>query len=152
MEKADFERKLEKMTKPEVRSNEHHLQLKLTLLNAKKSARIGVAFVILPCVFLFLIFLKYALHLQLSSFTEFEDWMSNKNNSAFIKLLIPLLLIGTPLIAFIINALSILHFDFNEPQKELLVTIKIKWFNIIILVISAAILLCFLLYAAGENF
>jgi hypothetical protein len=152
MEQEDFENKLEKMQKPQVNSHEHYLQLKLTLLNARKSAGIGTALVIVPCIFLFFIFLKYILHLQIPVFTELETWMSDKNKSLFMKALIPLLLIGTPLIAFIINALAILHFDVNKPQKELLVTIKLKWFNIVVLVISAVVLLCFLLYAAGENF
>ncbi len=152
MEKDEFENKLEKMQKPDAGSDEHYLQLKLTLLNARKSARIGIAFVIVPCVFLSFIFLKYVLHLQLPLFTKVEDWMSDKNNSVFVKVLIPLLLMGTPLIAFVMNALAILHFDFNKLKKELLVTIKLKWLNITILVISVAILLCFLLYAVGENF
>jgi len=152
MEKDEFENKLEKMQKPQADSNEHYLQLKLTLLNARKSASIGIAFVIIPCVFLSFIFLKYILHWHLPSFTKVEDWMSDKNNSLFIKILIPTLLIGTPLIAFIINALAILHFDFDKPKKQLLITIKLKWLNITILLVSAAILSCFLLYAITENY
>ena len=151
MENEEFSQKLEKIHKPQVESATHQRQLKITLLNAKRSARIGVALVIIPCLFLLAVLMKYFMHINLPSFSAIEDWMADKNHNVFIKLLIPLLLIGTPFIALIFNLLAILHFSFEKKVNELIITVKLKWFNLIVSLICLLILFCFFLYAVGEN-
>lgn len=151
MENEEFSQKLEKIHKPQVESATHQRQLKITLLNAKRSARIGVALVIIPCLFLLAVLMKYFMHIKLPSFSALEDWMADKNHNVFIKVLIPLLLIGTPFIALIFNLLAILHFSFEKKVNELIITVKLKWFNLIVSLICLLILFCFFLYAVGEN-
>src|SRR5690349_9516459 len=151
MEDKEFSQKLQQMHKPQVESTTHQLQLKLTLLNAKRSARIGVVLVIIPCLFLLAILLKYFMHINLPSFSALEEWMADKNHNVLIKMLIPLLLIGAPIIALIFNLLAILHFSFEKKINELIITVKLKWFNIIVSLICLLILSCFFLYAVGEN-
>jgi hypothetical protein len=151
MENEEFSRELEKMHKPEVESATHQLQLKITLLNAKRSARIGVVLVIIPCLFLLGVLMKYFMHISLPSFSALEDWMADKNHNVLLKMLIPLLLIGTPFISLILNLLAILHFSFEKKVSELIITVKLKWFNIIVSLVCLFILFCFFLYAVGEN-
>jgi hypothetical protein len=152
MENDEFSEKLQKMHKPEIESGTHQVQLKITLLNAKRSGRIGLILVILPCLFLVGVFVKYFLHINLPSFSALEDWMSKKEQSPLIKVLLPLLLVGGPLLALIFNLLSILHFNLDKKANELIITVKLKWFNIIVLLICLLILLSFFIYAIGENF
>ena len=151
MENDEFSEKLQKMHKPEIESLTHQVQLKVTLLNAKRSTRIGVILVILPCLFLGAVLIKYFLHINLPSFSAFEEWMSEKDQNVLIKLLFPLILIGGPILALILNLLAILHFSFDKKAKELIITLKFKWFNIIVSLICLLILFCFFLYAVGEN-
>ncbi|MDQ3845994.1 MAG: hypothetical protein M3342_18600 [Bacteroidota bacterium] len=151
MENEEFSQRLQKMHKPQVESETHQLQLRITLLNAKRSARIGVILVIIPCLFLLAVLLKYFLHINMPSFSALEEWMADKDHNVFIKILIPLLLIGAPFIALIVNLLAILHFSFEKKVNELIITIKLKWINIIVSLICLLILFCFFLYAVGEN-
>src|ERR1700688_792125 len=111
MEKEDLINKLQNMHKPEMVSETHQVQLKITLLNARKSANFGIILAILPVVFLGFIFLKYMLHLSIPAFTLFENWMSEKDKNPLLKILIPLLLIGAPLLGLAINLLAILYVE-----------------------------------------
>ncbi len=151
MDNDEFSKKLQKMHKPEIESPTHQMQLKITLLNAKRSARIGLILVILPCLFLAAVLIKYFLHINLPSFSALEEWMSKKDQNVLIKLLFPLLLMGGPLLALIFNLLAILHFNLDKKAKEFIITLKFKWFNIIVSLICLLILFCFFLYAVGEN-
>ena len=151
MENEEFSKQLQQMHKPQVESTTHQLQLKLALLNAKRSARIGVVLVIIPFLFLLAVLMKYFMHINLPSFSALEDWMSDKNHNVLIKTLLPILLIGAPFIALIFNLLAILHFNFEKKVSEFIITIKLKWLNIIVSLICVLILFCFFLYAVGEN-
>ena len=151
MENEEFSHKLQKMHKPQIESATHQVQLKITLLNAKRSARIGRILVIFPCLFLLAVLIKYFLHINLPFFSALEEWMADKNHNEVIKMLIPLILIGAPFIALIVNLLAILHFNFEKKVNELIITVKLKWMNIIVSLICLLILFCFFLYAVGEN-
>lgn len=139
------------MQKPQIISESHQVQLKLTLLNAKRSANIGIILVIIPCIFLMGIFLKYLLHIEIPAFTSFLNWMSEKDRNPLLKIVFPILLIGAPLVGLAINLLAILHFEWKSKARELIITLKLKWMNIITGLICILILLCFFLYAVGEN-
>jgi len=147
----DFEEKMHSMHKPSITSDSHQLRLKITLLNAKRSAGIGVVLVLAPCLFLTGIFLTRFLGIAFPLFSAVEDWMSRKDNPVWLKVLIPSLLVGGPLIALAFNLLAILHFEVNKEARELIVTIKYKWFNVIISLLCLVILVIFFLYAIGEN-
>ena len=151
MERDDLIKKLQEMNKPQIISESHQANLKLTLLNAKKSANIGIILVIIPCIFLLGILLKYLLHINIPAFTSFENWMSEIDKNQYLKIIFPLLFLGAPLVGLAINLLAILHFEFNSVAKELIITLKLKGKNIIIALICMLILLCFLIYAVGEN-
>ncbi len=151
MENEEFSQELQKMHKPQIESATHQVQLKITLLNAKRSAGIGIILVIIPCLFLLAVLIKYFLHINLPSFFALEEWMADKHHHEFIKMLIPLLLIGAPLIALIFNLLAILHFNFERKMNEFIITVKLKWINIIVSLICLLILFFFFLYAVGEN-
>jgi len=151
MENEEFLQRLQKMHKPQIESPTHQLQLKITLLNARRSAGIGIVLVVIPCLFLLAVLMKYVMHINLPSFSALEEWMADKNHNLLIKVLIPLLLIGAPFIALIFNLLAILHFSFEKQVNEFIITVKLKWLNIIVSLICLLILFCFFLYAVGEN-
>lgn len=70
------------MHKPSITSDSHQLLLKIMLLNAKRSAGIGVVLVLASCAFLAGIFLTRYLGIHFPRFSAVEEWMSGKDNSA----------------------------------------------------------------------
>ncbi len=150
MENKKFEEQLENLQTPQVNDIRHQQSLKVNLLNARKSSRIGIVFITLPCLFLFGVFMKYFLGVQFPVFTALEDAMANLDKTPFLKWISPVLLVGLPLLAIIINTLAITHFYRDKQRKELLITIKYRLLNISILIISICIVAIFILFAIGE--
>lgn len=151
MKKEDLIKKLQEMDKPNVVNEQHRTELKMTLLNASKSAKAGVVLVVFPLIFLAGVFLKYLLHIPLTSFTRLEDWIAEKDKTSFYRFLIPFLLVGTPLLGLALNLLAILHVQLKKNAGELIITLKLRWVNIMIAIVCSIILFVFLCYAIGEN-
>lgn len=151
MKDMEFENRLENLTSPEIDNIKHQQILKITILNSKKSSQIGFIFIIIPCLFLLGVFIKYKLGLDFKIFTALEYVMVKFDKSSYLKWIAPLLLVGLPLISIVINSLAITHFYWDKVKKELLITIKYRLANIILLVISIGIAAVFLLYAIVEN-
>lgn len=147
----DIEKKLESMNlpDPDIKTNE---PVKIMLLQAKKSAAVGVWLVAVPLFFLFCITMKYFFMIHLHFADVFEEVVSSLDKSVGTKWISPLLFVGFPLIGILLNLLAIMHFEFNKIKKYLVVTIKIKWFNIFILLLSGGVVCIFFLYVITENF
>lgn len=152
MKNIEFEKQLEDLKTPETDNLKHQQLLKITILNAKKSSQIGIVFIIIPCLFLLGVFLKYKLGIDFKIFTALEDLMVKSDKSFYLKWIAPLLLVGLPLISIVINSLAISHFYWDKVKKELLITIKYRLANIMLLVISIGIVAVFILYVIVENF
>jgi hypothetical protein len=84
-------------------------------------------------------------------FNTLEDVMAEGNKSVWLIWISPMLLVGLPLIGVILNFLAITHFYWNKLRKELLITIKYRLANIILLIISAGVASVFVLYVIVEN-
>lgn len=151
MEKDDFRKRIEQLKKPEIGELEHMKILKLTLLNARKSAVLGIWLVIIPCYFLFCVVMLHYFNINLRLFEAMEDLIAGFDHTPGLKFLGPLLLVGLPIVAFIINALAIMHFYFDKSAYEINITIKIKWLNLIIMFASLCIVCILLLYVITEN-
>lgn len=150
MENKKFEEQMQNLQTPQVNDIRHQQILKVNLLNARKSSRIGIVFITLPCLFLFGVFIKYFLGVHFPVFTALEDAMANLDKTPFLKWISPVLLVGLPLLAIIINTLAITHFYRDKQRKEFLITIKYRLLNILILIISICIVAIFILFAIGE--
>jgi hypothetical protein len=151
MKENEFEKQMENLKTPNADTSSQQQILKITLLNAKKSSRFGIAFIIIPCLFLFGVFLKYALGIDFKIFSSLEDEMAMLDKTSYLKWLSPLLLVGLPLAGIVINLLVITHFYWDRLKKEFIITIKYRLVNIILLLISISIVGIFILYAIGEN-
>ena len=148
MEKDELRRKLETLERPEFSSETHKQQLKLTLLNARRTARWGTLLIIIPSLFLLAVFLKYGFGLGLFFYTLdrliFEPIRQSK-----YKFLEPLLLFIVPLIALVINLIGITHFSIQKGDSEIEINISVKkrWWNWVVIAISATIVSVIFLYA-----
>src|SRR4030095_1520367 len=142
----DFLNKMENLKKPEVNAEASQRQIKLALLNTKKSATWGLWFLVVPVFFFCCVGIKYLLHWNWGWAGSFLDWMADVDRSMSFPLVTILLFIVLPGFGAIVNLLSIMHFVYDKIAKELIVTIKIKWLNIILAAISIGIIGIVLLY------
>lgn len=136
-----------KIPNPDIQPNK---PVKIALMQAKKSAAIGIWLVAVPLFFLFCVTMKYMFHINLHFVDVLEETISALDRSADTKWLSPLLFMGFPLLSILFNGLAIFHFELNN-KKQLIITLKIKWANIFILLLSGGIVCIFLLYLITEN-
>jgi hypothetical protein len=152
MTKEDFLQKLETMSKPYVTNDDHRLQLKMTLANAHRSSRIGYLLIILPCLFLLGILLKYYFNLNLGLIDMVESRMSFINENPFLKFLTPLILTVGPVIGMVLNLLAISHFVFDKKTLELQIIIKFIWANVLAFLVCGGVLGIYTIYLISRNF
>jgi len=151
MEDKDFLNKMENLKKPEVNAETSQRLIKIALLNAQRSAAWGIWFLVVPVFFFCSVTLKYVLHSDWSIAGNFLDWMAAVDKSMSFPIVSVLLFVVLPAVGAVLNLLSILHFVYDKAVRELIVTLKIKWVNIILAMISLSVIAVILLYAISEN-
>ena len=81
MTPQDFEKKIEEMKTPQVSGVKEPFEIKLAILNAERSAAMGVWFVVVPCFFIACIIMKYLFHLHWGLLDTFEEMISSLDNN-----------------------------------------------------------------------
>ena len=154
-EKDKTEKLLEDLQQPVVDVSTHQQEFRLTLLNTKKSAVFGVALLILPLLFLSGVILKHYLQIDFGIFTSVYVWIGQADqkfgDKSVINWIIRGLLLFGPLVAIGINLLSVIHIRYEKAQKEILMSIKLKWLNWLIIIFCSLIFFTFFLYLIIEN-
>src|SRR5258705_4844598 len=110
MEEKDFFEKMENLKKPEVQAAASQKQIKLALLNAKRSAAWGIWFLIIPIFFFACVAIKYLLHWNWGLAINFLDWMANIDRSTELPIVSIVLFIILPGIGAAVNLLAVMHF------------------------------------------
>ena len=150
MDEERLQKNLESLNPPEISGSAHQRQLKLTLLNASKSSLLGAILVVVPCVFIFGIFLKYQLRLRLGWLTAVEEWMARIDHT-WLWFIPPTFLVGIPLLVLALNLLAILHVQIPPSRRELLLTVKLKAANLCICAVCLLILAVVFLHVIAER-
>ena len=145
MKNEDVENLLSNMRIPGPENIMQQHELKIPILSYRKSSKAGLWLLLLPLIVAVTAFLKSALHIQAGYINWIRKVFAFIDNNVVLTYLIPLIFVGLPLIALIINLLAICHFQQNKKAKELLITIKYRPLNIAILFISVVVLIFFLL-------
>jgi len=151
MEEKDFLNKMENLKKPEVNVGASQRQVRLTLLNTKKSADWGIWFLVVPLFFFCCVTIKYLFHWNRGIADNFIEWIARLDHQAATRWVSPVLFVLLPAIVALINLLAIMHFLYDKLTKELIVTIKLKWFNIFLAIISITIVATVFLYGIIET-
>jgi len=157
-EKDEFLKQMENLKVPEVNPNEHPRMVKMAIMNAGRSAALGVWLVVVPCYFLLCVFMYYFSHIRVGSswFVAMFTLMSSLDKTPYIDFLGPIIMVVLPIICIIINSLAIIHVDFQKAGQtrkvsEFSITIKIKTWNILLILLSLAIVGIFIGYVMTEN-
>lgn len=149
MKPEGFEEKMGNLNTPKAEAKPP-VELKLAILNAQRSATMGIWFIVVPCFFLACVVMKYFFHINLGLLDTFEKTILAIDKNPATWWIQPVLLLGLPVVGIILNALAITHFYYSN--NTLTVTLKLKWLNLIIIGICLAIVLTFLGYLFVENF
>ena len=151
MDENEFLKKMENLKKPDVNADVSRRQIKLTIMNAKRSATWGLWFIAIPVFFLASVTLKYLFHWTWGVSDNLIEWMANIDQHTATAWITPVLFILLPAICAWANFLAVMHFTYDKTAKELLLTIKLKWLNIALALVSVAIIGVILLYGLMET-
>ena len=140
-----MENMLSNMQVPQPENIMNQSDLKMPFLSYRRSSKAGLWLLLVPGIVAVTVFLKTGLYLNPDYVNFVHRFFSAINNNEILTYLIPVIFIGMPLLAIVLNFLAICHFQKNKQMKELIVTIKYRPLNIAILLLSFAILIFFLL-------
>ncbi len=117
----------------------------MVLLNTRKTAVVGGLLICLPVLFIIGLVVSKYMDVDLKAYTFIYDWViqleNRYGNTSTLNWLIRLFFLLAPILAIILNLLSIVHARYERPNKELIFAVKVRWLNIII------ILACFFILA-----
>ena len=136
----NFENKMENLNTPNTDFVKHQEILKIGMMNSRKSARIGIIFILIPIVLIFLGYLKIKLLIHWDFFAKLHQFVSNQDQSSVLTWVSHIIFIGLPILAIIINLLAITHFYIDKQNKELIITIRYRLKNLIVLLMSTVLL------------
>jgi hypothetical protein len=142
----NFKDKMENLNTPNTGFVKHQEILKIGMMNARKSARIGIVFIIIPMVLIVLAYLKIKLLIHWNFFTRIQQFVLNENQSGVLGWVSHIIFIGLPILAIIINLLSITLFYIDKQNKEMIITIRYRLKNLIVLLISVVLLVIVFMY------
>ncbi len=143
MKHEDIEKLLGAIDPPEPDKITHHEDLKIPLLRYKRSSKVGLLLLILPAIVALTSILRRELGISVSFFKDMTRALAAIDGHPVLSIIIPLIAIGLPCTAMVINLLSFAHCDVAREQKEMLITLKYRPVNIAIVVLSFAILVFF---------
>ena len=151
MSENDFHSRMEKLQKPSVNPEAAERQFKLMLMNTRKSAIWGIWLILIPFLFLLANVLKETFGWNWGISNAFIEFVARLDQQTSTSWLTPVIFVLLPGIAIIINILAIVHFTYNKSSRELTITIKMNWKNIILIKITLLMLAVMALYIVSEH-
>lgn len=144
MKNEDVENMLNRMQIPQPERVVQPRELKIPLLSYRRSSKAGLWLLLLPVTFALTIVLKIELGIQSQLIDGVRRFFAFIDNHVVLTYLVPVIFMGFPIAAMIMNFLAICHFQNNNKTKELIITIKHRPLNIAIFLISFALIIYFL--------
>lgn len=138
-----LKQQLENLDVPEVKPLHHQQQLKLTILNAKKSATISLWLLVVPFVVLFGGFMQSAFHIMLPPWSWLVKYSPLMPLWLRLGIFVSVVII-LPLIAVFINVLGVLWFKYDKAEHVLQIAVRIRRTNVIIIAVAAILALLFI--------
>lgn len=151
MDEKEFLKKMENLKKPEAEVSASRSQVRLMIMNAKKSAAWGTWFLVIPVLFFCSVVIKELFQWNWGIAESITEWASQLDKETGTAWLTPVLFVLLPAAGAVFNLLAIMHFVYDKLTKELTITIKLKWFNIVLAVVSIAFIGMILLYGIMET-
>jgi hypothetical protein len=153
MERDKLEQKMENLKIPENLNDPNFKQaFHLTLLSTKKSLRIGIWLTLLPLLFLFGVIIENNTSVRFGINSGLDWLMPRQSTPIYVRVILMLIFIaGLPIIATVLNFASLLSVYYDRKLKEIAVTLKIKWLNISIVVLSSLTWMFYILHLLTDR-
>jgi len=138
MEKENFEKKLENMTKPEIQGLKHEILLADAIINAKDKSVVSWWWLSVPAFVILMLMMKSIFMPGTTLISNIHEIESTQKYMSIIFFLI------SPLILIMINALTIkkIYFLSGSPKSvNFLGTIR---YNVLVIILSLLILIIYL--------
>lgn len=145
MKKEDVDTMLSGIDPPHPENITHQQELKIPLLSYKRSSRAGLWLLVIPVIYALTVMLKYDLVISSPILDSIQHFISAVDRNPVLTYLMPIIFVGFPLLAMMMNLLAFCHFTHVREKKEFLVTVKIRPLNIALFLFSFAILIFFFL-------
>jgi len=139
----DFENRMENLQTPDTDFVKHQEIFKIGLMNARKSSRIGLVFIIIPAIVILIAYIKLHFLLSVDFTSTFQSITNKTEGMSYIRWLFPTVFLVMPLLAAVINILALSYFYVNKKTKELIIIIQYRLKNLIVLIVSLAIIVAF---------
>ncbi|HEV9038669.1 MAG TPA: hypothetical protein VGQ51_18660 [Puia sp.] len=141
---------LKEISKPEAPPARGQEMLKVTLMNARRSSVIGAVLIILPGGLILLFLLQNSLHLA----PGVTRWLAGEGT--FLPLparaiVAFVFLVGFPVLAVILNMLAITWYRYDRARKELTVTVRMRWINVLIIIAGSALASFYVLHLLADT-
>lgn len=156
-DKNEFLKEMDNLQVPAADPSAHHQNgVKMAIMNANRSAALGAWLIAVPCYFLFCVFVYYYSHGHSNWFEAMFSTAVAMDSSPWIDFLAPIVLIILPIVCMVINVLAITHVQYQQvgeahKYKEFSFTIRIRWWNVLLIAFSIAIITAFIAFAMTEN-
>jgi hypothetical protein len=137
MEKENFEKKLENMTKPEVPELKHETLLADAIINAKDKSVVSWWWLSVPVFVILMLMMKSIFMPGTTLVSNMHDIENTQKNVSLIFFLI------SPLILIIINAFTIKKIHFLSGSPKWINFLGTVWYNVFIIVASILILIIY---------
>jgi len=144
---SDYLKDIPKPAPPPAKGQE---MLRLTLMNARRSSVVGAILIILPGALILLFFLQNTLHL----FPGLTRWLAGAGTLLPLParaIVAFLFLVGFPFVAVILNLLAITWFRYDRTRKELNITLRMRWVNVVIAVAGSALAAFYVLHLLADT-
>jgi len=145
MKKDDVGNMLSRMEPPNPENMKHQQEFKIPLLRFKRSSRTGLWLLVLPAIVALTVILKHEMGISGTALDTIGSIFNAVDRHQVFTFFIPVIFIGLPLLAMIINLLAFCHCAQNRTEGELLITVKYRPVNILVFLVSLMILVFFLL-------
>jgi hypothetical protein len=137
MEKENFEKKLENMTKPEIRALKHEDMLASAIINAKDKSIVGWWWLSVPAFVILMLMMKSVFMPGTTLISNMHEMESTQKYVSIIFFLI------SPLILIMINTLTIKKIYFLSGSPKSIRFLGTIWYNVLIIIFSLLILIIY---------
>ena len=142
MNLVDYLKTIPKPTPTETAGQE---RLRVFLVTARKSSRIGLLLIGLPSLLISLYILQALFHFRFG----FIRWLGENPSTLptpVKAVLIFVFLVGFPMIAMVLNLLSLSDFHFDGRNREFRITFRVRWWNVVIALAGGALATFYILH------
>ena len=150
MTKEKLSTYLKDIPKPEAPATENEAVVRLALLSARRSAVLGIVLIALPGVLILLLFLQNSFHV----FPGLIRWLAGKGSVipfGWRPVVVFFFLVGFPFVAVAVNLLSVSWFRYYRWKRELVISIRMRWPNILIAIIGSALAAFYVMHLLADT-